>query len=78
MDADGVTCLGMRGPAGVGGRQAGPNGRRPQGPLRDEGGKEGPVGAIGDEGWGKREKVLGAGERGRMRGMREGTKMRGD
>lgn len=54
MDTDGVTCLGTRGPAGVGGRQAGPNRRGPQGPLRDEGGKEGPVGTIGGAGWGER------------------------
>lgn len=73
MDTDGVTCLGTRGPAGVGGRQAGPNRRGPQGPLRDEGGKEGPVGDNRRCGVG-REKAVGRGEGEEWgRGVREHT-----
>lgn len=74
LDTDGVTCLGMRGPARVGGREADPNRRRPQGPNRDEGGKEGPVGATVGQRWGKRRLWgPGAGDSG---GLRDGRGLR--
>lgn len=38
----------------MGGRGSRPQQERPQGPIRVEGGKEGPVGAAGGEGWSER------------------------
>lgn len=67
LDTDGVTCLGMRCPTGLGGLGAVLSGRGPKCPIRNERGKGGPVGATGGKGWGERRPWRPGGGSGRTR-----------